>query len=129
MNKELKEMITIGKSLERDFNQIVKVLSKKIKKPSDRRSGFAMPSLLTNELYEFMDIQRGELVERNDVTRRVNQYIKENDLERPDNKRFIVPDKTLEKLLGNNDKNVEVSYFNLQHFLKHHYVKELEVSV
>jgi chromatin remodeling complex protein RSC6 len=100
MNKELKEMVSIGKTLERDFNNIVKVLSKKNKKTSDRpKSGFAMPSLLSNELYEFMKIPHGELVHRTDVTRRLNEYIKQHELRREDNKRYIIPDATLQRLL------------------------------
>lgn len=128
MNKELKEMVSIGKTLEKDFNNIVKVLSKKNKKTSDRpKSGFAMPSLLSNELYEFMKIPHGELVHRTDVTRRLNEYIKSNELRREDNKRFIIPDATLQKILRSKNDD-EVTYFNLQHYLKHHYVKELEAT-
>lgn len=128
MNKELKEMVNIGKTLEKDFANIVKVLSKKNKKSSDRpRSGFAMPSLLSNELYEFMEITPGELVNRTDVTRKLNEYIKSNNLRREDNKRYIIPDKLLQKLLRSEPKD-EITYFNLQHFMKHHYVKELETT-
>lgn len=128
MNKELKEMVSIGKTLEKDFTNIVKVLSKKNKKSSDRpKSGFAMPSLLSNELYEFMEITPGELVNRTDVTRKLNDYIKTNNLRREDNKRYIIPDKLLQKLLRSEPKD-EITYFNLQHFMKHHYVKELETT-
>lgn len=128
MNKELKEMVSIGKTLEKDFTNIVKVLSKKNKKSSDRpKSGFAMPSLLSNELYKFMEITPGELVNRTDVTRKLNEYIKSNNLRREDNKRYIIPDKLLQKLLRSEPKD-EITYFNLQHFMKHHYVKELEAT-
>jgi chromatin remodeling complex protein RSC6 len=128
MNKELKEMVSIGKTLEKDFTNIVKVLSKKNKKSSDRpKSGFAMPSLLSNELYKFMGITHGELVNRTDVTRKLNEYIKANNLRREDNKRYIIPDKLLQKLLRSEPKD-EITYFNLQHFMKHHYVKELEAT-
>jgi chromatin remodeling complex protein RSC6 len=125
MNKELKELVNVGKTLEKDFGVIVKVLSKKNKfKSNENRplSGFAMPSLLSDELYEFLNIEKGTKVPRKDVTRKINEYIKENNLRDESDKRNIRPNKELHKIF-NSDDTSKITYFNLQSYLKHHFVK------
>jgi chromatin remodeling complex protein RSC6 len=125
MNKELKELVNVGKTLEKDFGVIVKVLSKKNKfKSNENRplSGFAMPSLLSDELYEFLKIEKGTKVPRKDVTRKINEYIKENDLREESDKRNIRPNKELHKIF-NSDETSKITYFNLQSYLKHHFIK------
>jgi|TARA_B110000259_G_scaffold47274_2_gene55062 chromatin remodeling complex protein RSC6 len=125
MNKELKELVNVGKTLEKDFGVIVKVLSKKNKfKQNENRplSGFAMPSLLSDELYEFLKIEKGTKVPRKDVTRKINEYIKENELRDEADKRNIRPNKELHKIFKSDDSN-KITYFNLQSYLKHHFVK------
>lgn len=126
MNKELKELVNVGKSLERDFNNIVKVLTKKNKnKSSERRhpSGFAVASVLSDEMYEFLGITKGEKVPRKDVTRMINDYITKNSLRDPKDKRIIKPNDELQKIFRNtNDQTI--TYFNLQAFIKHHFIKE-----
>ena len=116
----------MGKTLEKDFNNVIKVMSKQKQKnkssKSKRASGFAIPSLLTTELYQFLGIQEGELVPRTDVTKRLNAYIIENGLRREDNKRKILPDDKLKKILNCTDED-DVHYFNLQQYLKHHFIK------
>ena len=47
--------------------------------------------------------------------------IKEHKLQNQENKRIIEPDSKLKKLLGNGDN--QVTYFNLQTYMKHHYPK------
>lgn len=122
--KDVKELVSYGKTLEKDFNQIVKVLAKKKKTTENKApSGFAMLTLLTDEMYEFMDIPKGTKVYRNDVFRKINTHITENNLRKTSNKRHILPDETLHKLFGSNE-NDEVTYFNLQTWIKHHYIRE-----
>lgn len=126
INKEVKELQAMGKTLEKDFNNVIKVMSKQKNKnknsESKRASGFAMPSLLSTELYQFLGIKEGELVPRTDVTKMLNKYIVANGLRNEKDKRQILPDEKLKKILNcTNDDNVH--YFNLQQFLKHHFIK------
>lgn len=125
MNHELKQLVHIGKTLEKDFNQIVKLLAKKNKNKNENRTltGFAMPSYLTDEMYEFLNIEKGKKVHRIDVTRSINKYIEENGFRRETDKRFFVPNDILHNLFRSTEKD-EVSYFNLQAYIKHHFVKE-----
>lgn len=126
INKEVKELQAMGKTLEKDFNNVIKVMSKQKNKnknsESKRASGFAMPSLLSTELYQFLGIKEGELVPRTDVTKLLNNYIVENGLRNEKDKREIRPDEKLKKILNCTDDD-DVNYFNLQHFLKHHFIK------
>ena len=116
----------MGKTLEKDFNNVIKVMSKQKNKnknsESKRASGFAMPSLLSTELYQFLGIKEGELVPRTDVTKMLNKYIVANGLRNEKDKRKILPDEKLKKILNCTDDD-DVHYFNLQQFLKHHFIK------
>jgi chromatin remodeling complex protein RSC6 len=56
---------------------------------------------------------------RSEVTKAVNVYVKEKNLK---DKHAIKPDAALKKLLAV-PEDVELTYFNLQKYLNHHYVK------
>ena len=127
INKEVKELQAIGKTLEKDFNNVVKVISKKKNKSKNSEnknlSGFAMPSLLSEELYDFLKIETGTRVPRKDVTRMLNDYIKLNNLRNESDRRKILPDDTLKSIFKCTDED-HVTYFNLQTYMKHHFIKE-----
>lgn len=126
MNKELKDLVNVGKRLEKDFGNIVKLMSKKTKKSSTEKrhpSGFAVPYKLTDELYEFLNIKKDEKVPRNDVTRMINEYITSNSLRDEKDKRIIKPNTELHKIFKSTNDN-DITYFNLQSYIKHHFIKE-----
>ena len=132
MNSELKQLVSVGKTLEKDFNQIVKLLAKKNKNKSNENralTGFAMPTYLTDEMYDFLNkntelkVEKGQKVYRIAVTRMLNKYIKDEGLRKEDDKRYFVPNTTLHRIFRSTE-NDEVSYFNLQKYIKHHFIKE-----
>ena len=125
VTKELRELASIGKSLEKEFNYVVKQISKQKKnRRSENRplSGFAMPSLLTDELYTFLKIKPGTLVPRKDVTRMINEYITSNSLRDEADKRRIMPNEELKQIFKS-DGSEQITYFNLQTYMKHHFIK------
>lgn len=126
INKEVKELQSIGKTLEKDFNNVIKVLSKQKNKNKNNENrsgfGFAMPSLLSDELYDFLKLEKGTLIPRNVVTRMLNEYIKSNNLRNDSDKRKLLPDDKLKKIFNCTDKD-DVTYFNLQTYIKHHFIK------
>jgi len=79
MVKQMKELQAYGKVLDKEFNgvsrQLMKLKKTKNKSSSRPLSGFAVPSRLTDELYEFLKIQKGTLIARKDVTKMMNEYI------------------------------------------------------
>jgi chromatin remodeling complex protein RSC6 len=129
INKDVKELQGIGKVLEKDFNNVVKAISKQKNKNknSENRtlSGFAMPSLLSPELYEFLRIEAGTRIPRKDVTKMLNDYIKENNLRNEQDRRKIIPDENLKRIFKCTDDD-NVTYFNLQTYMKHHFVKDIK---
>jgi hypothetical protein len=80
---------------------------------------FERPTKVTDELCVFLGKPKGTLMSRSEVTKAVNNYVKENNLK---NKHDIKPDAPLKKLLAIGDGE-PLTYFNLQRYLNRHYVK------
>lgn len=94
------------------------------KKKSDKKrlpSGFAKPSAISNSLATFFNLPGGSELARTEVTSKINSYIKENNLQNPDNKKQILLDDKLQKLLNLTETD-NVTYFNLQTYLKQHFL-------
>ena len=132
---ELKTLTTEVKKLEKRVTKELKESkkSRKVKKtpssdkPKRAPSGFAKPSNISEELCEFLGRPLGTMMARTEVTKHVTQYIRTNELQNPENKRHILPDKKLANLL-NSTKNDEVTYFNLQKYMKHHFPKSEAIA-
>ena len=77
---------------------------------------------LTDELCTFMGLPAKSQKSQTDVTKFVAQYVKSHNCFDPNFKRRIIPDSKLGKLLRVKDGQ-EVTYLNLQSFLKVHFVK------
>ena len=86
-------------------------------------NGFNRPQKVTDELSEFLGLEKGATISRGEVTRQITQYVNDNNLKHPDNGRHIVLDDKLRALL-NPPSDVQLSYMNLQKYLSGHYVKE-----
>ena len=85
---------------------------------------FEIPTKVTDELCVFLGKPKGTLISRSNVTREINNYVKEKNLK---NKHDIKPDAALKKLLRLTDAD-NLTYFNLQRYLNTHYVKEPKVA-
>jgi chromatin remodeling complex protein RSC6 len=119
----IKESDKQSKELEKLRNKKSRV--KAVRSADAAQSGITKPVAITDELAVFLGVAPGTLVPRNEVTKGVSTYVKQNDISDPANKqRFVLDDrpaaKTLRALLGNPAE--DVTYFNLQKYLKHHYV-------
>jgi chromatin remodeling complex protein RSC6 len=114
---------TLEKTIARELKAAAKASSKRAKRAGNRQpSGFVKPTRISDELAKFLGKAQGTEMARTDVSKEINAYIRANNLQRPDNGRFIVPDAKLTTLLklGKND---ELSYFNLQRYMKPHFIK------
>ncbi len=96
-------------------------------KPKRAPSGFAKPALISNALCNFLGKPEGTEMARTEVTKHLTQYIKTNSLQDEENRRKIVPDAALKKLLNVKDSD-EVTYFNLQKYMKVHFPKSASAS-
>jgi len=91
---------------------------------SDRiPSSFIKPTKISNELAIFLGKPVDTEMARTDVSRLINSYIRVNNLQDPQNGRRINPDDKLRSILtlGEND---ELTYFNLQKYMKHHFIRD-----
>ena len=107
---------------------VVKMQNKATKtqnKPKANRKpcGFARPSLVSDEMCNFLKIANGSFVSRTEVTKSLIQYIKLHNLQNESNKRQILPDETLYKLFGDDSRKLDLTYFTMQKFVNQHFPK------
>jgi chromatin remodeling complex protein RSC6 len=113
------------KALSKDYDRMKKTVEKAERRRANARSspsGFAKPIKLSEEICKFLEIPEGSELSRTEVTRRLTQYIKTNNLNNPENRRIILPDAKLRQILALKGDE-EVSYFTIQHYLNHHFIK------
>ena len=87
-------------------------------------SALQRPVKISNELCKFLGFEENTEHSRQEVTTSINNFIKENELQDPTNRRFIKLDgnpaaQNLKKLLRDPDQ--PVTFFNIQRYLKPHY--------
>jgi chromatin remodeling complex protein RSC6 len=85
-------------------------------------NAFLKEKPLSPELCQFMGLKAGEKRSQTDVTKFISEYVKSHSCFDPTFRRRILPNAALAKLLRVDDKT-EVTYLNLQKFLKVHFLK------
>ena len=85
-------------------------------------NAFLVQRPLSPELCSFMGIAAGSKRSQTEVTKFVSEYVKAHNCFDPNFKRRIIPNAALSKLLRVDDKT-EVTYLNLQKYLKVHFHK------
>jgi chromatin remodeling complex protein RSC6 len=116
------------RALQKRADKDVRVAAKSAKKKRSNGaprapSGFVKPTLITDELATFLGKDSGTEMARTQVTREINMYIREHNLQDPSNGRRIIPDACLRKLLRVPESE-ELTYFNLQRYMSPHFVKK-----
>lgn len=112
------------KKLEKQMKQLMKLmhLDEVDEAKPKKESGFAKPQNISVEMCKFLDVEEGTMLSRNEVSKRIIKYIKDNELQKPENRRLIIVDKKLETILKVPD-DIQLSFFNLQRYLSPHYPK------
>ena len=90
------------------------------KKHHGQGGGIAKPGYISNELCTFIGVEANTKMARTEVIKYINAYIKDHKLQDTTNKTVIVPDEKLGKLLKSDQINQDITYFNLQSFMKPH---------
>lgn len=132
MTIQFKEIQNNTKLMQKMYTKSLKQISKKSNKKNTKKppSGFAKPTNLSDEICEFVNVEKGTMLARTEVTRNINAYIKEHNLQNPSDKRTILPDEKLRKIMNITEDNTDViTYFNLQRYIKHHFISVVPVVV
>jgi chromatin remodeling complex protein RSC6 len=110
------------KILQKHTSRIAK--GKKVKKATCANSGFNKLVDISDEMCKFAGWEPTEIPSksRNDVTKFICNYVKEKDLQFPENRQKIVIDSKLRKLLNTDDEMV--TYSGIQKHLSAHYPKK-----
>ena len=112
----------LEKQVHRDHRANIKKIRGKKRRVADPNnpSGFNKPGPVSNELRKFLSLKKDDLISRTDVTKSIHTYCKDKGLQDNKDKRILKPDASLRKLLKMG-KTDELTFFNLQKYMKVHY--------
>jgi chromatin remodeling complex protein RSC6 len=130
----IQEFRTLSAALTADVRRLQKNVAREVRESNRKNrkrrvqsgdtkrppSGFAKPALISDSLCQFLGKPSGTEMARTEVTKYLTQYIKQHALQDAENKRRINCDSALKSLLNVNDGD-EVTYFNLQRYMKPHF--------
>jgi chromatin remodeling complex protein RSC6 len=128
-NSNVKFLRLLNKNIKSLQSQCVRVMKQKNTIVRENtNSGFQKPVKISNELAKFAGWSENELRSRVDVTKYICDYIASNKLQNPEDKRQIIPDSKLQKLLGFNPEKADkpLYYYGIQTYLKNqnHFPKD-----
>ena len=111
-----------GKKKKRKNPEEMTAEERKVWEARRANNAFLVQRPLTDELAAFMGLKSGDKRSQTEVTKFISGYVKQHNCFDPTFKRRILPNAALAKLLRVSDKD-EVTYLNLQSFLKVHFKK------
>ncbi len=122
------------KSLRKDVVRAVKKSGRRKRTPLTAEekanrapSGFAKPTIISDELCSFLGKPIGTEVARTEVTKFLSLYIKEHKLQDTVNKKVIHPDAKLKALLNCSESD-ELTFFTIQKYMKGHFKPSASTS-
>ena len=120
---------SLEKSIARDAKAAQKSSGRKRKATNVNRqpSGFVKPTRISDELAKFLGKPVGVELARTEVSKEINTYIRTHNLQDKANGRLIHPDSKLSVLL-NIKSGDELTYFNLQRYMKHPFIKAVPAT-
>lgn len=123
--KGVKFLRSLNKRIKTLRGHSVRVMKQKQKtnRKNNTNSGFLKPVQISKEMAKFTGWDPNELRSRVDVTKYICNYIHENNLQNPDDRRQILADKKLAKLLEYDSKSDEkpLTYYRIQTYMKKHF--------
>ena len=122
------ELKVLERKTIKQLKVVQKMSGKKRAKGTRAPSGFVKPAPISDELAKFLGKPTGSEMARTDVTKEINKYIRANNLQDKANGRQINPDESLQQLLKI-DKDITLTYFNLQRYMGPHFPKQVKTEV
>jgi len=119
------------KSLQKELAKATPKSRKKKKEPVEgedvvkRKNVFDVPVPVSDEICDFLGVEKGQMYSRQFITNSITKFVKDNDIQNPENRRYILLDTTeagakLNELLK---PDQPLTFFNMQRYLKPHYPK------
>lgn len=123
--KFLRQVVKRVKTLKSDTQRVSKQRNRS-SRPANTSSGFMKPVKISKEMAKFTGWNPEELKSRVSITKALCQYIKDNNLQNPEDRRQIVPDPKLAKLLDYDQKRdgKPLTYYYLQQKIQPHFSSE-----
>ena len=114
-------------SLKNDTFKALKLKTRNVSTTDKNNSGFMKPVSVSDELRSFIDIDNSDPITRVLITQKLCQYIKENNLQKPEDKREIIPDEKMKRLFDiQPNESEKLTYYSMQRRVQRHIFK-LEV--
>ena len=122
-SKGIKFLRTLGKKVKTLQSHSSRVMKQKTKtnRKNNTNSGFLKPVKISSEMAKFTGWKPEDLKSRVDVTKFICNYIREHKLQNPEDRRQIVADKKLSKLLDYNEGDKPLTYYRIQTYMKKHF--------
>ena len=119
--KFVKSLTKSLRTLKKDTEKAMK-MKRKTNRAKNTTSGFMKPVPISDEMIKFTGWDADAPKSRVDVTKFICNYIKENELQKPEDRRVILPDAKLKKILNHQDGE-NLTYYSLQKKIQHHFTK------
>ena len=129
-NKKNQDVVDFSNNLLLNIKKVELSVNKNMKNKriktenSNNVNGFMKEIKISNELREFTKWEADKVITRVDITRFLCNYIKENNLQNPENRIIILPDAKLMKILNkDNSFKDDIKYNNMQKLIQKHIIK------
>ena len=133
-SSKIQQVAALLTSMKSDYKVLERTVARELKQASKSKgksrktsanknpSGFVKPTKISDELIKFLGKEANTEMSRVEVSKEINAYINEHKLKDEKCGRQINPDAKLTKLLKINKDEV-LTFFNLQRYLKIHFIK------
>ena len=90
--------------------------------PSPKKTGINMELNVSDDLAAIIGTKSGEKISRPQCVKRLWAYLKEHNLQDPENKQYFTPDATMEPVFGTE----RIKAFSMSKFLKEHLTADVK---
>lgn len=116
--EKLKELEKELKTMKREYTKVLTKATKRKVRRTNPNSGVHKPVPVSAELCAFLKQPADTLMSRVEVNKAIHEYIKSNNLQKPEDGRRFVPDRALRDLLKV-PQGEELTYFTMGRYVKH----------
>ncbi len=116
----------VKKRLEKEIKDLKKnAKPKRTRKPDAKPTSFKTNlAKISDEMRDYLSLD-SNMIARTEVSKRLNERIRNDKLQDPKDRRIIRPDDKLRKLFSSDYvEGCKLDFFTMQKYIKHHYVKE-----